>query len=172
MRQIRFGFLGLFEAFRVRPATARVDHARAEHRAVEIVSDVVVTLSDLPRASGPLHVKEPPAQVVEPLRPANYPGLEISPVDLLHQQIQALAVPPTVHIGLAEALRELMEHARIEALVVDFDVRGPGAVQPDVSLRKEFPDELAYPLIPSHSEAPADLAAILSGKGVWVRMFR
>ena len=51
--QIELGLLRGVERVGVLPVGAGVDHARAQHRLVEIVADVVVALADLEGARWP-----------------------------------------------------------------------------------------------------------------------
>lgn len=50
---------------------------------------------------------------------------------------QVVAVPPAVHVGLAEAERAVRENPCVEPFVVHTQVAGPVAVDPDTRLQQQ-----------------------------------
>src|ERR1041385_5737039 len=59
----------------------------------------------------------------------------------IEQQIEALAVDPTLHEGLAEANAAVAQHARIRAIVAHLDVPGPAAIDGNISFSQEFAEK-------------------------------
>ena len=58
---------------------------------------------------------------------------------MTHQLVERIAVPPVVHVGLAEPERPVGQHALEHPLVVDPDVPGAITVDADVgALREAF----------------------------------
>ena len=57
---------------------------------------------------------------------------QVGALGAAHELVELIAVPPAVHVRLAEAERAVGEHALEHALVVDLDVPRPVAVDADV----------------------------------------
>ena len=109
-----------------------------------------MALTHLEGASRPLHVQQPGPQVVQPLDPGGPAALQIVPVQALEQQIQALAVPPALHVRLAQPERELVEDHGEAALVVNLDVPGMLSVEPDLGLEQNLRYELRDAVVRCH----------------------
>ena len=129
---VELGFLRLIDigdAFR--PVAAGAGHARVE-RGLVSVGLVVVHRGDALAARDVLHVeqarlKELPDVVGGELQVLVDFALE----DAVEELREVLAVPPAVHVGLAEPQRALREEAVPEPLVVDLRVPWVGAVDDD-----------------------------------------
>ena len=130
--QLELCLLRRFEIVRRLPVAAGVDHAPIEHRPVEIVADVVVLLSHL---EGPLHrlqieelrlhdVGSDPRIATHLIVDArgDHPGGEL---------VDRLAVPPALHVSLAESQRAVAKHPSVEARIVNRDVVRRAAADPD-----------------------------------------
>jgi hypothetical protein len=125
LRQTRLSFASCAEV------GAGVDHAGAEHRAVEIVPDVVVTLPDL---EGARHLQVEDARFCD-VREQGPVGAQADarPGDTIDHLIERLAVPPAVDVGLADAEGAVAQHAGVHARIVNLDV--PGRVAADADAR-------------------------------------
>ena len=139
--QVELCFLRLVEGRCVLPVAAGIDHPLVEHPLVEIVADVVVLLGDLGDL-GALRVED---RCAERLEDDAEVELEVvfevggrGPVD---RAIEIVAVPPAVHVALADGERAIAEDAGVEAVVMDPDVPGTRAVDLDVGLLEEVLEE-------------------------------
>jgi len=70
----------------------------------------------------------------------------------VEQLVELLAVPPAVHIGLAQPERALGEHTGVEALVVHLDVERAFAVEAHTGM-VEQPLRLAAQTVPRIASA-------------------
>src|SRR5581483_2961412 len=94
--EIELGFLRIVEVARFAPVAATVDEALAQHRAEQVVAEIVVELADRKRA--------PPALQVHELRAQEQGGL-VERRDLLvearieqaeQEAVEVVGVPPAV----------------------------------------------------------------------------
>ncbi len=121
---------------------ARVHHARAEHRPIQVVADVIVTLADLERARR-LAVEQLRAHGLRHQHPALAQGRrQVGAHDLVDHLVQRVAVPPAIDEALAHAQRAVAQHALEQAIVGDLDVPGGVAADRDAGAGQRFGDHV------------------------------
>ena len=151
--QFQFRLLRLVQGFGVAPVAAGIQHPFAQHPAVEVVAHVVVLPGDLPGPGAGLHVQDPRKPGHHDLVDSGDLILQAGPQHAGEKFIQRIAIPPTVHVGFAEAERALRQNPPVKPGVVDLDVPGPGAVFLDPGRRQG----LQCPLPRNrHVQPPAD----------------
>ena len=101
--EVYFGFLGFIQGVGGFPVAAAVGHSGIEHGAVQVVSDVVVAFADDPRPGFVLHVEQECADEVPGEDFCNDGAVEAGLEQFGHHLVQPLAVPPVVHVALAQS---------------------------------------------------------------------
>jgi hypothetical protein len=128
--QLQLGQLGLVQGTRRLPVAAGVAHRRVEHALEEIVAQVVVRLADDVGACPALQVEEAGLEAVHhPLRRGAGTLAKAVVQQPAGHLVDALAVPPAVHVGLAQAQGALAQHPREEVRVMDAQVLGSIAIE-------------------------------------------
>ena len=123
------------------PIAAGIGHVRVEHDLEQIVAGVVMALADLERAAARTERVELEEERLRECR-ADFDMLrEIGAIGAFDQEIDALAIEPARHVGLAEADGALAQHALIGARIAHLQVPWPLAVDCDISLRQEIAEE-------------------------------
>src|SRR5262249_31293349 len=130
--QIELRFLRGIEICRSIPPRAAVSHPAIEHRREQVIAEIVVPFPDLERPRAPARIPQPRHHDCQHIPPAPDVPDESRSHDACHELIEALAVPPAVHVCLAESERSVPKHAIEEALVVDLRITRLRAVQLDV----------------------------------------
>src|SRR5438128_1568348 len=99
-------------------------------------------LGDLARARFALHVRDERAEreELQPEAPREL-LLDIGPEQLLDEEVELFALPPLLHVRLAEADRGVPQEAGVELRVLDDDVSGRPALDPDAGGVKYLADD-------------------------------
>ena len=140
--QLQLGELRGAEVVSCTPVAAAVDHRIAEHDLVQFVADVVMPLADLERAATGLQVADLGFGDPEQRAGSDQAPGDLCPVGPFDHLVDRVAVPPPVHVGLAETERAGGEDPLVEPFVVDAHVPRTVAVDSDVS-RLDEPIEIA-----------------------------
>ncbi len=140
--EVELGVLRLLEVLGVLPVTAGVHHATAQHDLVEIVADVVVRLGDLLGALAALHVGDERLER-EQLHPQAALDLllDVDPEELLDEEVERFALPPLLHVRLAEADRRVPQEPAVEGRVLHQDVSRPLAIDAYVGALEDLADD-------------------------------
>ena len=138
--QVELGDLRGVEVGRFAPVSAAVDQALAEHGAVEIVAQVVMALADLEGAPAALAIEQPRTQGVPAVGPADDGLIQPRTQQAREHLVQRLAVPGTIHVGLAERERAVPQQAGKHAGIVDAHVPGARPVDKHVGACKDSGD--------------------------------
>lgn len=105
------------------PVAARVLHMRVEHLGEQVVSEVVMHVAYLPGADLRLQVEQSRHCQSEDVRPPTRDVIVKTMLrDSVEELIEILALPPAVHVALAETQGTLVQDAVEEIGVFDADV--------------------------------------------------
>ncbi len=140
--QIELGELGLVERLRVFPVAAAVGHGIVEHQLEQVVAQVVVLLRHLAGAAQALPVTQGVGEYLKRQHPAVLAQVVAAGAQHAERElIQGVAVPPAVHVGLAEPQGALRGDAGKGFGMVDPHVPGTAAVDLDVRVREHPVDQ-------------------------------
>ena len=117
--EVEFRFLRRVEVVGVLPVAARVDHPLVEHPLVQVVADVVVALGVVHRAALGLMIAQRRTQRVP--RDTRAHRDPVCGPDCDHSRehlVESVAIPPAVHVRLAESELALRHHPRPQPFVV------------------------------------------------------
>ena len=117
---------------------AGVLHGRAEHGLVETIGKIIVLLGHLAGTPTGLLVGELAQQDLEDRRRGADMVFDAGTLDANEKLVEALGVPPAVHVGLAHAERSFGQRTPVEAVVVNFQVPGPIAVDLHIGGLEQF----------------------------------
>ena len=130
--QFELGVLGGRKIVGVTPVAAAVDHPRVEHRGVQIVADVVVPMTDFEGTFAALEVEQLRLRNAQQGRRRGQPSGDLRPMCSIDHLIDRIAVPPTVHVCLAQPQCALGEHTLEQPLVMNADIPRAVAVEPNI----------------------------------------
>jgi len=136
--EVELGDLRLLEVVGLRPVAAGVDHAGVEHGLEEVVAEVVMDLADLPCAAQILQVEQAGAHALQHQRAAADLLVEAGAQHATDEFVELLAVPPAVHVALAEPEAAAGQHAIGGLRMVDDHVEGPAAADLHPRFREQF----------------------------------
>ena len=135
--QIELGQLRLFQRRGLVPVAAAVGHAGVEHGLEQPVAGVVMRPPHLPGARGRLHVDQPGLEREQQQGRIAHLAVQSGAQHAADEFIDALAVPPAFHVAFAQPQAAMAQHPVEGAGMVDLEVPGTLASQPDVSLRQQ-----------------------------------
>lgn len=139
--QIEFRFLRFVQTRGVFPVSAGIRQPFVQHRFVQVIARIIVPFPDHEGATFALSIGDAGADGVGEQGDART-KLRL---DVLAQQtrqalVQRRAVPPAIHVCLAEAQGAIRQHTGIEAFVVNLDVPRTVTVDTDIRAFQEFLD--------------------------------
>jgi hypothetical protein len=132
--EVELCLLSLFQQARFLPVAAAVEHPPVEHGFVEVVAEIVVSLADLECLRAVPPARQPRAENAPKVSPGSGPVVEAGREDAAEERLELVAIPPAVHIALAQAERTLREDAVIEPDVVDSWI--PGCISTEANPRR------------------------------------
>ncbi len=135
--EIEFRLLRLIQRCGVLPVAATVNHALVQHTLEQIVAAIVMRLADLERPPPALQVDEMAERPARHLLRNRQPLVNACAKHARKHFIQPFGIPPAVHVGFAEAERAVRKHARKHARIMNPDVPGPIAIDPDIGLGEQ-----------------------------------
>ena len=130
--QLQLGLLRLRQRLGTRPIAAAVGHGRIQHGLVQIVAQVVMHLAHLPGAVLRLQVGQ--ARLERRPQPTRSAHLLVQPrpQDAGDEFVHLVAIPPAIHITLAQAQTAARQDAVKCVRVVHPHVPRPAAPDPDI----------------------------------------
>ena len=131
--QIELVFLRFVEPCGVFPIGAAVDHALVQHRAEQVLTEIVVALADLKRACLALEIHQPGLHTVEGIGERPDTPINTGAIGAAGHFVNLLALPPGVHIAFADPQHAVGEDSGIEFFVTDLDVPGAVTVNADIA---------------------------------------
>ena len=130
------------EIIRVAKVRARILHRRIEHCLEEIVAEVVVPLRDRAGAALGLQIQNDCHDNIDRLAKADSHSLfKMGPQRAKTHLIERRAIPPAIHVGLAEPERSTCEYPPVKALVMNRDVPWPLAIETNVGRAENVCDD-------------------------------
>ena len=143
--EVELGLLHRVKGVGLGPVAARVDQAAVEHGLEEVVAEVVVALPDLERLRRARLVDEALRERAQEHAGAadRTPngGPDVRAEEAVERLVEALGIPPPVHVALAEAERAVADDAFVEPVVVDLDVPRVRAVDGEPRVVRQLEDD-------------------------------
>ena len=127
---------------RIAEISTRILHRGVQHGSEKIIPEVVVLLGDDTRARLALEIQQKRERHLHQRPQARLDRCFEASVDCPGAHLlDVVAVPPTIHVGLAEAERAVLQDTPVESFVIHLNIARPAAVDFDIRPLEDFGDQ-------------------------------